>query len=336
MVKYLVLNVQKDFKEEIIDPILDKKGLKLSSVTRAAIKKVADKGLSSYAIDSELFKTYKCKRFPIILDIEGRLDTNVGDSINKINKKVRMSNGGKTEKTIKSKVNDILRDEVYGIFMNYNDKDVFELLHEYGDNCYLKETDYSSNKIFIVSSNYFDDKNFLKKLKEKYSLNRVIHFLSKHIMDNKINLFEYIDDKLTSGLISYDEVEDYNRGDKYTVTLKKENRFDAISMSHKLGIPVQIMIHAVLRYLEKNPNLYELLEDIKRLNNRPVDMIVDSKLINGKTSLKDCRNEISSIMKKVDDFEKFKEYFLEKKEIKYLRNYLLKSTLIKSLSFLMK
>ena len=313
MVKYLVLNIQKDFKKEIIDPIIESKGFKLSSITRAAIKKVADKGLSTYAIDNKLFNTFKGERYPIMLDINNRLDSNVGDSINKISRRVRISNGDKAERTIKTKVNDIIRDEVYGIFMNYNDKNIFELLYEYGDNCYLKEMDYPSSKIFMVSGDYFNDKNFLKKLKEEYSLNNVIHTISKYIMDNKINLFEYIDDELTGSLISHNELENDNHNDKYMITIKKVNGFDAISMAHKLGIPVQIMMYAVLKYLEKNPDLYELLEDVKRLNNKPVDMVVDSKIINNKTTLEDRRNEIFSILEKVDDFEKFKEYFLEKK-----------------------
>lgn len=324
MVKYLVLNIQKDFKKEIIDPILESKGFKLSSITRAAIKKVADKGLSTYAIDNKLFNTFKGERYPIMLDINNRLDSNVGDSINKISRRVRISNGGKSEKTIKAIVNDILRDEVYGIFMNYNDDDVFELLYEYGDNCYLRETEYPSSKIFVISSNYFDDKNFLKKLKEEYPLNSVINTLSKYIMDNKINLFEHIENGLTDSLISYDELEDDGHDGNYMISIKKKNGFDAISMAHKLGIPVQIMVYSVLRYLEKNPNLYELLEDIKRLNNKPVNMAVDSKIINGKNDPEECKDELFSILEKVDDFEKFKEYFLEKK-----RNYVPQGSPIK-------
>lgn len=84
MVKKIQLNLQLDFKNEIIDPIIKEKKLSLCSIVRALARKVSNESLSTYAIDSTLFPFSKNEKRSVFLNDTKNLANPITDEYDRI------------------------------------------------------------------------------------------------------------------------------------------------------------------------------------------------------------------------------------------------------------
>lgn len=317
MVKKIQLNLQLDFKNEIIDPIIKEKKLSLCSIVRALARKVSNESLSTYAIDSTLFPFSKNEKRSVFLNDTKNLANPITDEYNRIEERfISLGN----YKGIKKAIHNIMRDEVYGFFMNYDDKNLSELIYKYGDQLIDRDSD---NLIVSVkiSSDIFNDRNFLKEIRKNYRLSDLIFELTEYITENQINIFKYIDGRIREEDVTYNktvkELDDLDNKEYSTFILKNKKGGYITKRSNEMCFSkVSIFIAAALRYLEENPEIKVNFKKSKRTKHKTISIHFDRNLVDAK----DVKNgdevkEIlfNSLFDKIDDFEEFKKYFLKER-----------------------
>lgn len=306
------LTINKSFKEELIDPVLKEKNLKFTSVLRSIIRKVSKEGLSSYAIDSELFPTTEGDKVLTNTGYDKNLLNPVKDAKDRIKMKNLHIEIGKKEAT--NRVNLLIKDELYGFFMNYSDDNLLELLNEYGD-IYNRTLNSNPTGVFISKSS-FKDPDFILNLKANHlNISSIIKEILYYMTDNNKNIFNWIDSKIIHDSYRYKNANPNNTkeidSDFINIPICGEDYKELSRVSRKLGITFSVLICAVLRYMEDNPAILENYD--KYVIKKPF------------IRLESCYgiNDINNLINKVDDFDKFKKYFLEKfkyQDRKYVKN----------------
>lgn len=179
--KAVNLTVDKKFYEEIIEPVLDEKGIIYSKFMMTILKKLKDqKRLSAYSVDSEIFPLEEYKI------LNSYVSTETYEMRKEIGEIFVPNLEGKKQS---AELNKYLRDELYGFFYNYDDKNMIELARKYNDVSKNVITGKRDDNIFYSTS---DDVEFLRMLKYEYDINRIVEKFVKIVRSESYNVYKGI------------------------------------------------------------------------------------------------------------------------------------------------
>lgn len=162
--KAVNLAVDRKFYEEMMKPILDDREIIYSKFMMAIFRKLKEqKRLSGYAIDSEIFPLEEYKIMNMYVNSE---TCKINEAIREI---FAPNFKGKRQS---AEFNKYLRDEVYGFFYNYDDKNMIELARKYGD--ISKDVVNNSKRHDNMFYSTSEDIEFLRMLKSEYDMNLIV------------------------------------------------------------------------------------------------------------------------------------------------------------------
>lgn len=173
------LAVDKNFCNEMIEPVISERGITYSKFTMALIRKLIDqKKLSGYAVDSEVFPADEYKIMNMYINPES---TKMIEEFREIFAPHFTGNRRSFES------NKYLKDEMYGFFYNYDDKNMIELARKYGKT--HKEVSVSNKRNCVIFYSTSDDIEFLRMLKTEYDINLIIKKYIKIMESDSYNIY---------------------------------------------------------------------------------------------------------------------------------------------------
>lgn len=237
--------ISKEFYDEMIEPVIKERGIVYSYMMIAIAKKlIKHKRLSSYAIDSELFKSKNQKKTEIAFSPS---DVELFETFSRLFVPDVKSNKGR-----KAKSNIYLRDELYGLFYNYSDDRMIDLAREYGQsisNLNINNEDID-NLVFYMTA---EDMEFLKMIKSYYDINRIVKKYLNIINSKSYNVYKDIVDsngKFERGTNFERDKEKYIHHVRISLDIKiyKELCCEA----HRYLIRSNSLMNACLQYVKSN------------------------------------------------------------------------------------
>lgn len=296
------LSIDKKFYEEMIEPILKDRGIKISKFLIIITKKLVDQGrLSSYAVDSEIFKSNEKRQLSI------RNSTEYVDVLDKFREIFAPDMKGQ-KRTVES--NKYLRDEVYGFFYNYSDENMLELSKKYSvePTSWRDQFDGRNKFIFYTSSNYNE---FIKMIKKDYDMNRIVDKYLKLTKNNSYNIYK--DSAVASKMFHTVSSNDLEIKGKHmhhcriTVSGPSYDRLIDKADSHFLR--VNATYNTILYYVRQNLNQFEDCKNVEESQSKRQSFIRLYEYIMNKYNIKDS-NDVRNIIKNIDS-EKLSEYIKE-------------------------
>ena len=185
--RMISFRVSKEFYDEMIEPVIKERGIVYSYMMIAIVRKLTkQKKLSNYAVDSKIFKSENDKR--------------TGIAYNSLNDKLLFEDFSKlfvpdvtSNKLRKNKSNVYIRDELYGLFYNYNDDRMIDLAREYGQSISKLNVnnDDIDNCVFYMTA---EDMEFLKMIKSDYDINRIVKKYIDIVNSKSHNVYKDVTD----------------------------------------------------------------------------------------------------------------------------------------------
>lgn len=291
--------ISKEFYDEMIEPVIKERGIVYSYMMIAIVKKlIKQKKLSNYAIDSELFKSKNQKKTGVAFipsDIE------LFENFSRLFAPYVNSNNGR-----KAKSNIYLRDELYGLFYNYNDDRMIDLAREYGQsisNLNINNKDID-NCVFYMTA---EDMEFLKTIKSDYDINRIMKKYFNIINSKSYNVYKDIVDsngKFKRGTNFKRDKEKYIHHVRISLDIKiyKELCCEA----HRYLIRSNSLINACLHYVKSNLKDFEDCKIIEKTLQRKHAAIYMYNEIIEKYDIKNSL-DLKSVFKKIN-IDKLEEH----------------------------
>lgn len=237
--------ISKEFYDEMIEPVIKERGIVYSYMMIAIAKKlIKQKKLSNYAIDSELFKSKNQKKTGIAFSPS---DVELFENFSRLFVPDANSNKGR-----KAKSNIYLRDELYGLFYNYNDDRMIDLAREYGQstsnlNINNKDVD---NLVFYMTA---EDMEFLKMIKSDYDINLIVKKYINIINSESHNVYKDIVDsneKFERGVNFERDKEKYIHHVRLSLDIKVYK--ELCCEAHRYLTRSNSLINACLQYVKSN------------------------------------------------------------------------------------
>lgn len=184
--KMISFRVSKEFYDEMIEPVIKERGIVYSYMMTAIFRKLTkQKKLSNYAVDSRIFKSENEKRTGITYSSSN--DKLLFENFSKL-----FAPGIISNKLRKNKSNTYIRDEMYGLFYNYNDDRMIDLAREYGQP--FSDLDINKNIDNCVFYMTAEDMEFLKMIKSDYDINRIVKRYIDIVNSKSHNVYKDIAD----------------------------------------------------------------------------------------------------------------------------------------------
>lgn len=184
--KMISFRVSKEFYDEMIEPVIKERGIVYSYMMTAIFRKLTkQKELSNYAVDSRIFKSENEKRTGITYSSSN--DKLLFENFSKL-----FAPGIISNKLRKNKSNTYIRDEMYGLFYNYNDDRMIDLAREYGQP--FSDLDINKNIDNCVFYMTAEDMEFLKMIKSDYDINRIVKRYIDIVNSKSHNVYKDIAD----------------------------------------------------------------------------------------------------------------------------------------------
>lgn len=249
MVK-LNINISKQFKEEVVDPILIPRKIKFPAVIRAVVRKISVRDIEKLVSELKMRPaTDKGLSFNIAYDIDYGIRS-VSSHYDKIKSAVEEieSCKGLPSKNI---INSIIRDELYKFFENYEDVKMIELMSSFGD-------DSIDDDLITIRFNNKCLDIVLDKRPENIKIRKLL-YIASHLITSDI--VRQPDSKIMEDIISInkedvcivnpDKEYKYNRDndDITTVTLSKNKISCVIFLAARFSVPLEIFIVALIKYM---------------------------------------------------------------------------------------
>lgn len=184
--RMISFRVSKEFYDEMIEPVIKERGIVYSYMMTAIFRKLTkQKKLSNYAVDSRIFKSENEKRTGITYSSSN--DKLLFENFSKL-----FAPGIISNKLRKNKSNTYIRDEMYGLFYNYDDGRMIDLAREYGQP--VSGLDINKNIDNCVFYMTAEDMEFLKMIKSDYDINRIVKRYIDIVNSKSHNVYKDIAD----------------------------------------------------------------------------------------------------------------------------------------------
>lgn len=311
----MTLNIHSNVKKGVIDPITEDKFINLSSLTNSLINKIVYNTEDYLKVELLSDEEPNPNNDYTSLDIFYPDVTVINYPPKPIDNLVwRLSGKEDASPKYRTMVENLIRGELYDLFINYNNNKIMKL-YEYGAANIPSTNKYGEKPMDVFLSNEtFKDREFLNDFKKKYSdseINRIIYdILSYMNKRSDINILDWIDKSIK--FVTDDDKKIINSEEYNVIKLKgKELRFLEI-FSCGSSININAIIGGVLRFIESNPEILKV-RSMYIANGRSTieSMIsVNTELFFNNLKIGDFIDTIlKDTLYNVDDFEKFKDYF---------------------------
>lgn len=310
----MTLDIHSNIKREIIDPIVEDKFINLSSLTNSLINKIVY-NTEDYLIRSLSDKKPDQSEEYTTLDIFYPKETVISYPTKPIDNLALIFFKSKDiDPKYNTMVENLIRNELYDLFINYNNDKVMKL-YEYGTANIPLRNKYGERPVDVfLSSETFKDKEFLNDFKRKYSdneINKIIYDILGYMIRKKdINILDWIDKSIK--FVTDDDKKIINIEEYNVVKLKgKELKF-LETFSCRSSININAIVGGVLRFIESNPEILKVRSKRTVDGRNSIDTMIS---VNVELFFNNLRigDPIDTILKdvlySVDDFENFKECF---------------------------